>query len=269
MPDAGRRCENPHVDGWGRVSDDAQQSLYSDPGEYASLFDTVEPTIAGVSAMARNLIVHYQASGVELPAESRRDIDLRWIEPILGTDQQRHHAPLDRERPAEARVQGCCRDHCLLAVAALRHHGVPARTRVGFASYLIEAWYSDHVVVEMWDDGTWRRFDPEVAEPLSGLPDPTDIPISRAAPFVTAAEVWLGHRDGQLDVTRYGAVEHAVLRGEPFVYAKVVCELAHRLRRAPVVGSVGDNGPSPVGRAAARPGSRRRGCRVARRRRQR
>ena len=68
-----------------------------------------------------NVVVHYRASGRELPQQSRSDVDLRWIEAILATDQRRHHdAPLDSERPVEARVQGCCRDHSLLAVAALR-----------------------------------------------------------------------------------------------------------------------------------------------------
>lgn len=210
------------------VADYARQSRFSEPGRHARLFEVVAPTIESVSAMARNVVVHYNASGLDLPQESRRDVDLRWVEAILATDQQRHPVPLDRERPAEARVQGCCRDHSLLAVAALRHHGVPARTRVGFASYLFESWHYDHVVVEIWIDGRWRRFDPEVPEPLPGLPDPTDIPISPGGPFLTAAEVWLGHRAGHLDVARFGAIEYAALRGEPFVYAKVICELAHR-----------------------------------------
>ena len=211
-----------------RVADYARQSLCSEPGRHAQLFEDVQPTIESVSAMARNVVVHYKASGLDLPRESRPDVDLRWVEAILATDQQRHRAPLDRERPVEARVQGCCRDHSLLAVAALRHHGVPARTRVGFASYLFESWHYDHVVVEIWIEGRWRRFDPEVAEALPGLPDPTDIPISPGAPFLTAAEVWLGHRAGRLDVARFGAVEYAALQGEPFVHAKVICELAHR-----------------------------------------
>jgi hypothetical protein len=178
--------------------------------------------------MSRNIVVHYRAAGVDLPAQSRPDVDLRWIEAILTTDQRRHHAPLDNDRPVEARVQGCCRDHSLLAVAALRHHNVPARSRVGFASYLFDAWHSDHVIVEVWVDGRWRRFDPEVAESLPALPDPTDITPSPDGPFLTAAQVWHGHRAGVLDVARYGVVDYAALQGEPFVYAKVLCELAHR-----------------------------------------
>jgi hypothetical protein len=206
----------------------AKQSRYSDPGRHAELFDDVQPTVESVSAMARNVVVHYQASGVDLPRQSQSDVDLRWVEAILSTDQQRHQAPLDTERPVQARVQGCCRDHSLLAVAALRHHNVPARTRVGFASYLLESWHCDHVIVEFWDEGRWRWFDPEFTGSLPGLPDPTDIVTSPDGPFLTAAHVWLGHRAGILDVARYGAVEYAALQGEAFVHAKVVCELAHR-----------------------------------------
>jgi hypothetical protein len=226
---APQRGQNRQVDDRGVwVAECATQSAYSDPGCHAELFDDVQPTIASVSAMARNLVVHYQASGLDLPQQLRRDVDLRWVEAIVATDQRRHRAPLDAERPVEARVQGCCRDHSLLAIAALRHHHVPARSRVGFASYRFESWHYDHVVVEVWVEGRWRRFDPEVSEPLPALPDPTDIPISPDSPFLTAAQVWLGHRAGLLDVARYGAVEHAALQGEPFVYAKVICELAHR-----------------------------------------
>ena len=215
------------TDVW-RLADYVRQSSYSDPGRHAGLFDDVPPTIASVSAMSRNIVVHYRAAGVDLPPQSRPDVDLRWIEEILTTDQDRHHVPLDTERPAANRVQGCCRDHSLLAIAALRHHGVPARSRVGFASYLVDDWHVDHVVVEVWVEGCWRRFDPEVAESLPALPDPTDITPSSDGPFLTAAQVWHGHRAGALDVGRFGVVDYTALQGESFVYAKVLCELAHR-----------------------------------------
>ena len=115
------------TDVW-RLADYARQSSYSDPGRHAGLFDDVPPTIESVSAMSRNIVVHYRAAGVDLPPQSRPDVDLRWIEAILTTDQHRHHVPLDQERPVEHRVQGCCRDHSLLAIAALRHHDVPAQS---------------------------------------------------------------------------------------------------------------------------------------------
>jgi Transglutaminase-like superfamily len=115
-----------------------------------------------LSAVARNIIVHYRASGHELPTETRGDINARWLEAILTADQSRHRKPFDHPRPPTERVQGCCRDHTLFCVGVLRSNGIPARSRVGFAGYFVDGWHHDHVIVEAWLDGRWRRFDPEV-----------------------------------------------------------------------------------------------------------
>jgi hypothetical protein len=210
------------------VIDHSTQTALSDPGVWARLFDAVAPTIGQVSAAARNLVVHYRAFAHELPEHSRDDISLRWMEAILATDQSRHAAPLINDRPIDQRVQGCCRDHTLVAVAALRHHGLPARSRVGFASYFSPTWHHDHVIVETWLDGRWRRFDPGIESPRPGLEDPSDLPHGPTSPFLTAAQVWLGHRRGLLDVTRFGADEGLGVDGDWFVHGYVVKEVAHR-----------------------------------------
>lgn len=211
------------------VVDHAAHSPFSDPGPWARLFDDVEPTIGGVSAMARNVVAHYRAKAAELPASSRDDINLRWVSAILEVDQRRHATSLTFDRSLVDRVQGCCRDHTLLAVSALRHHGVPARSRVGFATYLsATTWHHDHVVVEAWLEGRWRRFDTEFDSSVGVLVDPTDIPLGPGAPFLTAAEVWLGHRSGSLDVTRFGVAEGLGIGGDWFVHGYVISEVAHR-----------------------------------------
>ncbi len=217
---------SPDSDG---VVDHASQTRYSDPGPWGQLFDAVPPTIEGVSAMARNVVAHYRAQESELPAESRGDISLRWVEAILATDQQRHPAPLSAARPLSERVQGCCRDHTLLSVAALRHHGVPARSRVGFATYIGEtSWRHDHVIVEAWLGGRWRRFDPEFPTGWPALDDPTDIATGSASPFLSAAHVWMGYRAGTLDVNRFGVAEGVPIAGDWFVHGYVIAEVAHR-----------------------------------------
>jgi|ERR687898_951833 hypothetical protein len=76
------------------VIDHSVQSVYSDPRECAGLFDEIEPTVQAVSAMARNVVVHYRASGRQLPEHSREDISLRWVDAMLATDQTRHQTPL-------------------------------------------------------------------------------------------------------------------------------------------------------------------------------
>lgn len=210
------------------VVDHAAQSVYSDPGAWAVQFEGIEPTIEAVSFIARNVVAHYRAQASELPESSREDISLRWVDAILATDQRRNSLPLTVERAVRDRVQGCCRDHTLLAVAALRHHGVPARSRVGFATYLWPNWNYDHVIVEAWLGGRWRRFDPEIPVPIPNLADPTDIPHGPDSPFLTAAHVWLAHRAGSVNVNRFGVPEVPGLRGEWFVYRYVIAEVAHR-----------------------------------------
>jgi hypothetical protein len=204
------------------------QSAYSDPRGFGELFDAVEPSIAEVSSISRNVIVHYRESEAELPNDSRDDINLRWLEAILATDQHRHPEALSTARSERGRVQGCCRDHSLLCVGILRRHGIPARTRVGFASYFLPGWHTDHVIVEAWMDGRWRRFDPEVAEPRDSIPEPDDIPIGVDSPFLTASQAWVGHRSGTLDVSSFGVFGIPGINGDWFVYDYVISEVAHR-----------------------------------------
>lgn len=184
-----------------------------------------------LSAIARNVIVHYRASPHPLPEETRGDINLRWIERLLQTDQSRHHAPLNVPRSETARAQGCCRDHALFCVSALRAHDVPARSRVGFAGYFVAGWHHDHVIVEAWIDGRWQRFDPELAEPAPGVPEPTDMAWSPAQGrgFVSAANAWLSYRHGEIDPETFGVDPSIpVLRGPRFLFNEVIIEIAHR-----------------------------------------
>lgn len=157
------------------VSDPSEQSPISDPGRHARALAALSTDPAELSAVARNLIVHYRASGHELPEATRDDINLRWLEAILDAGQSRHDLPLDEPRRPTERVQGCCRDHTLFCVGALRANGVPTRSRVGFGGYFVDGWHHDHVIVEAWIDDRWRRFDPEIEEPRTGLPSPMDM----------------------------------------------------------------------------------------------
>lgn len=177
------------------------------------------------------MIAHYRADGKDLPESTRGDINARWMSRLLEVDQSRHPVPLDRPRELRDRVQGCCRDHTLFCVATLRQHGIPARSRVGFAGYFTDGWHHDHVVVEAWLDGRWRRFDPEMGDSVDGLPTPMDMPpaIVASRGFVTAAQAWTAYRRGEIDPDTYG-VDPSVpdIRGPRFLYDEVVYEVAHR-----------------------------------------
>lgn len=211
--------------------DHAQHTPYSNPGRFVNLLTQVPTDVTELATVARNVIVHYRASGYELPVETRNDINARWLEDMLAADQSRHGTQLDKPRDPPRRVQGCCRDHTLFCVGALRSHGIPARSRVGFAGYFVDGWHHDHVVVEAWRQGRWFRFDSEIDSPRPGLPTPTDFGPSAVdgTGFVTAAQVWLAHRRGEIDPETYGVDPNVpVLRGERFLFNEVIYEVGHR-----------------------------------------
>ena len=162
---------------------------------------------------------------------TRGDINSRRLQRILEVDQDRHPFDLTAERALPTRVQGCCRDHTLFCVGTLRQHGIPARSRVGFAGYITPGFHHDHVIVEAWIDGRWHRFDPEFEGSVPGLADPHDMALepADATGFTTAATAWLAWRRGEVDASRFGVhPDVPELCGPTFLGGEVLYELAHR-----------------------------------------
>lgn len=155
------------------------------------------------------------------------EVDARWVERILDIDQRRFGVPLHVPRPEAERVVGCCRDVTLLTVAALRHHGVSARSRVGFASYFTTGFHHDHVIAEYWNGRRWVWVDAERDPARPWGFDPCDVP--RPSAFASAADVWTAYRLGEIDADRCGVDPNLPLRGEWYVCDQVLIELAHRM----------------------------------------
>jgi Transglutaminase-like superfamily len=212
----------------------APHSPYTDPGPYASLLEALPGPIADLTAVVRNVLVHYRAAGITFHGERLAEIDLRWVERILATDQARNATPLAAPRPQAARVAGCCRDFTLLTVAALRHRGVPARSRIGFADYFGPGFHYDHVIAEYWNGDRWVFVDAQLEprrHPFDTLDIPLNVGTAASTPhFATAAQVWTAYRKGAIDVERYGVAPGLPYRGGGFVRNYVLSELAHRQR---------------------------------------
>lgn len=220
------------------LPDYTRQSAYSDPGEHAELLAALAvnapdqagpPDVADLAAMARNVLVHYRASGIPFPPERLTEIDSRWVERLLAVDRSRFDTPLDAPRPEADRVAGCCRDFTLLTVSALRAHGVPARSRVGFAAYFVPGWHHDHVITEYWDGERWVCADTQLDPAWSWPFDPLDMPFGEGV-FAPASRVWTAYRGGDIDVDQYGVDVGLPIRGNWFVRNYVLMELAHRQR---------------------------------------
>jgi Transglutaminase-like superfamily len=232
------------------VDEYARHSAYSDPGAYAHLLDAVPTDIPALTDTVRNIIIHYR-SGVAIPPERMPEIDTRWIDRILATDQARHPQPLDVPRDDTQKVAGCCRDYALLTVAILRQHGIAARSRVGFATYFFEGFRVDHVLAEIWEGNRWRFVDSQLAPGPMWPMDTHDVPLTVGEDpgekpfFYTAAQAWTAYRRGAADPMTFGVhPELPHLCGAGFLAGEVFIELTHRMRDELLLwdlhGAVGD-----------------------------
>lgn len=206
----------------------ARHSPLTDPGPRRDLLASTPAHPHALADVVAGLVRHYVAGGV--PREQWESVDDRWVRHVL--ERLAPQGTLARPLAPHARTVGCCRDFSLLYVAALREHGVPARTRVGFAPYIPGGLVCDHVVAEYWDadDARWVRLDPQL--PAGALPgvDLRDLGTGPRSAFRTAAQVWTEHRAGRLEggVDRYGVEGGDMeLRGEWMVGNYVLGELAH------------------------------------------
>ncbi|MFF2372690.1 transglutaminase-like domain-containing protein [Agromyces sp. NPDC058110] len=206
-------------------------SPFTDPGRHAELLRAVATDFDALHRTVDGLIDHYRATPGGVGPDQVDDIDRRWIASQLEALVARRPGPLDAPRPAACRLGGCCRDHSLLAVAILREHGVPARTRLGFAGYFAPGYRNDHVVAERWDAaaGRWRRFDPELDRARFAFPV-DDLPRGDADGFRTAAEAWHAYRAGLEDLADHGVGPDTPFQGPSFVHRYVIADLAHRQR---------------------------------------
>jgi hypothetical protein len=211
------------------MPDYTRQSRYSDPGPYTEQFQALPADLAELGPIIRNLVVHYRASGIDFPPDRLAEIDTRRVVRMLDRDRRRFGTPLDAPRPAAGRLVGCCRDTALLTVSVLRAHGIPARSRVGFADYLQPGFHGDHVIVERHDGTRWVAADIDI-DPADEWPvDLLDVPLGPGG-LRPAAQVWRAYRRGEIDVDRCGVGPDMSLGGAWFVRNDVLTELAHRQR---------------------------------------
>lgn len=177
-------------------TDSARLDVVSDPAEVARLL--------------HGFVVHEGWApiyGLEIPAERRQEVQVRPAADMIARACQLDPRPLRESRPPERRLVGICRDFSVLACAMLRHAGVPARARCGFATYFEPDRFIDHWVVEHWDAAgkRWTRLDAQLddkqRQALALDFDPADVPQDR---FLSGGEAWRLCRAGGADPARFG-----------------------------------------------------------------
>jgi hypothetical protein len=222
----------------------AAQSPITDPGRHADLFDDVPQHVPALQRVARELVLHYRADDPQahgVPDSRLAEIDSRdavtMLDRLLALDDR----PLTEGRPPHQRLVGCCRDFTVLFLSMARRAGIPARARVGFATYFVPRFQIDHEVAEVWDEGEerWRLVDAELRDdhrdPNDGARvDPLDVPRDR---FLVGGAAWMACRGSEADPETFvvdPSLELEQLRGWPYLLHNLVHDLA-ALNRAEMV----------------------------------
>jgi excinuclease ABC subunit A len=129
-------------------------SPLTDPGPYTYLYDGLPDDLEGIFQAIQGVLLHRNAVGyfkVDLTSPRRAEIGLRTMQQRLAHLCELDEAPLVIQRDPADRQIGLCRDFALFLTSILRHKGLPARMRVGFAAYFPgNPFYSDHWITEYW-----------------------------------------------------------------------------------------------------------------------
>jgi len=191
-------------------------SPITDPGKYAYLYENLPDDIPGLVGIIQGQMMHRNSAdtyGVTLTRGSRTETHLRTMQQRLGRIAELSPDPMTVPREPKERQVGMCRDFAVFMTSILRHKGIPARMRVGFADYLFKdsEFKADHWITEYWDSDRerWVLADPDIG----GL-DPSTLPfksgcnllnLRRDLDFYVAGSAWRRARAGKVrsDLFRY------------------------------------------------------------------
>lgn len=207
----------------------SQQGPMSDPGSSAHLFADLPTSIAELVKLVQGVTIHVfwtERYGFKPAAERMGELHLRSMERRLARTVEFDPRPLTEARSIENKLLGNCRDHSLLLVSMLRHQGVPARARCGFAAYFMPDHFEDHWAVEYWneDQSRWILVDPQLDELQRDVLkigfDTLDVPRDQ---FIVGGAAWQMCRSGEQNPEKFGIFD---MNGLGFVRGNLVRDVA-------------------------------------------
>jgi excinuclease ABC subunit A len=146
-----------------------EQSPITNPGPFSYLYENLPDDLPGLVRLIQGQMIHRNAVrlyDVDLTHESRAEQHLRTMQQRLERILELSPEPLSMAREPKERQVGLCRDFAVFLVSLLRHKGIPARMRVGFAEYLFDKneFKADHWIAEYWNapHSRWILVDPDV-----------------------------------------------------------------------------------------------------------
>ena len=197
----------------------------TDPGRHAPDVDQLPDQPFAAAKASWGLFVHcdyLRVYGIKKKTADRQTLPLQQR---LDRLQATRHGSVLALRPLPERQIVTCRDYAVMMCGLLRHKGIPARIRCGFADYLKTDFFHDHWICEYWLDteDRWARadtqLDPVLKHHLDISFNTLDMPSGR---FRTAREAWIAVTDHGHDPAEFG---HGDAVGEWYIWVNLARDL--------------------------------------------
>lgn len=206
----------------------------TDPKEYIQLYGNLSPNLGQLAKIISQVTIHFQyirESGGKEVVGRIHEIYIRKTSERLKRMSELGITSFQQEYPFLQRTICTCRDIAMLLCSMLRHFGIPARIRYGFAQYLDwdPHFFFDHTIVEYWDADrnmwklTERYLTKEIKQRFNITFNTYDVPREK---FITAAEAWLNCRAGKSDPNSFGTGYAKRRSGLWYLRNKLIQDLA-------------------------------------------
>jgi len=197
-----------------------QYSSFTDPGEYAYLYETLPDSLPELCSLIKSQFIHPYGElnkyREQIPKERWNEMysypSVRSIlEGLLSYDS----SGIVNDRKPEDRLVLICRHNSILLVSILKSRGIPARVRYGHASYLIPDFHTSHAICEVWNgnEKRWMLVDPSM--------DMVDFSRDK---FDLSNDAWNQLQKGEIDPKLYGIPGR--YSGMGSILAKLCADLA-------------------------------------------
>ena len=176
------------------------QSTITDPGSYRYLFNNLPHDLTSLHQIVQNIYIHVwkvRKYNTEWLEGRTHEYESRSVAKSLSLVMRHDTRLLTEARPKSDKLIVDCRHFAVLLVSMLRHQGIPARARCGFATYLEKSHYQDHWVAEYWNGERWILEDSDVLKH----------DISRDE-FITGGKAWQMIRSNEISDLKFGFSPH-------------------------------------------------------------
>lgn len=175
-------------------------SEFTDPGEYAYLYENLPDSLAELCNVIKSQFIHPYAELSQyrdlIPKERWKEyIKYPTVKSILEGLLFYDSSGLVNNRRPEDRLVLICRHNAILLASILKYRGTPARIRYGHATYLIPNFHTSHAICEVWNknEKRWMLVDPSM--------DMVD--FSRTQ-FDFSNDAWLKMQHKEIDPNSFG-----------------------------------------------------------------